>query len=207
MNRGKEVRTMSDNKNDKTKDTEIDSKTEQENTKVDQSNNKSDQSVAKDEKSNGKNDQPNAKDEQSNSKDDQPNAKDDKAEVGSQNTLANGSGSNTGSAGETIPLGNNGSNAMPISNGSTGQTLTANKEATNMADKIITKDSNGNFDYSNSKAYLTVKGDTLFGVAQDHNVVMEQLRYFNGLEKGTNKLPVGITLHIPNGYVDVPVGK
>lgn len=72
---------------------------------------------------------------------------------------------------------------------------------------FIKQQEDGKFDYSNCKTYVTKLGDTLFDVAQDNNCAMQQLRYFNGLPKGIEKLPVNRKIYIPNGYVYVPTGK
>lgn len=72
--------------------------------------------------------------------------------------------------------------------------------------KYITKDENGKFDYSNCKTYVTKRGDTLFSVAQEFGVPMQQLRYFNGLAP-QSRLPIGRKLYIPDGIVDIPNGE
>lgn len=188
-NRQKGSDTMADTKEDKTQNTKTDTENS---SKTEQSDVKNEKDELKDEQSNNKSDQSTEKPESDNS---------------STTVNSNGSTSDSESVNGTIPLGNVGSATETIDNGSTSQSQSTNKEVDTMADKIITKNSDGKFDYSNSKTYHTVKGDTLFGVAQDHKVAMQQLRYFNGLRKGIEELPVGINIHIPNGYVDVPTGE
>lgn len=163
----------------------------------------------KDTKVASESDQLDTKTEQSEPKPEQKNANTAQTETKTEQTETTvSSNSSTGSSesiSETVPLGT--SSTKPVGSGSTGQALNTNKEVASMADKIITKGSDGKFDYSNSRTYRTVKGDTLFGVAQEHGVAMQQLRYYNGLRKGIEQLPVGIDIHIPNGYVDVALGE
>ena len=79
---------------------------------------------------------------------------------------------------------------------------TANKGGENMA-----KDPEGMFDYSKCQTYTVKKGDTLFDVAQKFEVALQQLRYFNHLDKATWRLREGQTLYIPVKPVHVPTGK
>lgn len=184
-----------DEKQKDTKDTKVTSESDQLDTKAEQSEPKSEQKNA-DTAQNG------TKAEQTSTKTEQTGTKTEQAET---TVSSNSSTGSSESISGTVPLGT--SSTEPVGSGSTGQALTTNKEVANMADKIITKGSDGKFDYSNSRTYRTVKGDTLFGVAQEHGVAMQQLRYYNGLRKGIEQLPVGIDIHIPNGYVDVPLGE
>lgn len=72
--------------------------------------------------------------------------------------------------------------------------------------KMITKNENGKFDYTNCKTYVTKRGDTLYSVAQEFGVPMQQLRYFNNLAP-QSRLPIGRKMYIPNGIVDIPNGE
>lgn len=79
---------------------------------------------------------------------------------------------------------------------------TANKGGEKMA-----KDPEGMFDYSKCQTYTVKKGDTLFDVAQKFEVALQQLRYFNHLDKATWRIKEGQTLYIPVKPVHVPTGK
>lgn len=79
---------------------------------------------------------------------------------------------------------------------------TANKGGENMA-----KDPEGMFDYSKCQTYTVKKGDTLFDVAQKFEVALQQLRYFNHLDKATWRIREGQTLYIPTKPIHVPTGK
>lgn len=79
---------------------------------------------------------------------------------------------------------------------------TANKGGEKMA-----KDPEGMFDYSKCQTYTVKKGDTLFDVAQKFAVALQQLRYFNHLDKATWLIKEGQTLYIPVKPVHVPTGK
>ncbi|QHJ76498.1 MAG: LysM domain protein [Caudoviricetes sp.] len=79
---------------------------------------------------------------------------------------------------------------------------TANKGGEKMA-----KDPEGMFDYSKCQTYTVKKGDTLFDVAQKFEVALQQLRYFNHLDKATWRIKEGQTLYIPTKPIYVPTGK
>ena len=79
---------------------------------------------------------------------------------------------------------------------------TANKGGEKMA-----KDPEGMFDYSKCQTYTVKKGDTLFDVAQKFEVALQQLRYFNHLDKATWRIREGQTLYIPTKPIHVPTGK
>lgn len=58
--------------------------------------------------------------------------------------------------------------------------------------------------------YTTVKvkdGDTLLKIANEHHVGIQQLRFYNGLNKFTFAIHTGDTIKIPNKPVHVPVGE
>lgn len=84
----------------------------------------------------------------------------------------------------------------------TKPTPTANKGGEKMA-----KDPEGMFDYSKCQTYTVKKGDTLFDVAQKFEVALQQLRYFNHLDKATWRIKEGQTLYVPTKPIHVPTGK
>lgn len=63
------------------------------------------------------------------------------------------------------------------------------------------------FDYTGCPTYTVQDGDTLFTVAQKYKIALEQLRYFNHVNKATRRIKVGQVLHIPTKPVYVPVGE
>ena len=69
--------------------------------------------------------------------------------------------------------------------------------------KPVVKDSKGMFDYSNCKQYVVQQGDTLLDVAQKFVVALQQLRYFNHLDKGNPVIRPGKTLYIPDKPINV----
>lgn len=73
--------------------------------------------------------------------------------------------------------------------------------------KQTVKDPKGMFDYSNCKTYKVQDGDTLFSIAQKFVVAMQQLRYFNHLNRKAPKIRVGQVLVIPNKPISVPYGE
>lgn len=79
-------------------------------------------------------------------------------------------------------------------------TVEKNKEVNAMTDP------EGIFDYSNCDVYTVQEGESLLTVAQKYVVAMQQLRYFNHLEKGA-KIKAGDKLVIPNKPINVPYGK
>lgn len=74
-------------------------------------------------------------------------------------------------------------------------------------EKIMAKDPEGVFDYSACQTYVVQKNETLFDVAQKCGLALQQLRYFNHLNKATWKIREGQTLYLPVTPVYVPVGK
>lgn len=69
------------------------------------------------------------------------------------------------------------------------------------------KDPEGMFDYTGCQTHVVKEGETLFDVAQQYNVAMQQLRYFNHVNKATMRIKIGQTLYIPKEPVHVPTGK
>lgn len=68
------------------------------------------------------------------------------------------------------------------------------------------KDPKGIFDWSDAKPYVIGKDESLFDVAQKFSVALQQLRYFNHINKVTMKVKEGQTIYIPNKPVEVPYG-
>ena len=78
---------------------------------------------------------------------------------------------------------------------------------TNKGGEKMAKDPEGMFDYSKCQTYTVKKGDTLFDVAQKFEVALQQLRYFNHLDKATWRIKEGQTLYVPTKPIHVPTGK
>lgn len=74
-------------------------------------------------------------------------------------------------------------------------------------EQAMAKDPEGMFDYSKCPNYTVKKDETLLDVAQKNNVALQQLRYFNHLNKATWKIKEGQTLYIPREPIHVPVGE
>ena len=68
------------------------------------------------------------------------------------------------------------------------------------------KDPKGMFDWSDAKPYVIGKDESLFDVAQKFSVALQQLRYFNHINKVTMKVKEGQTIYIPNHPINVPYG-
>lgn len=76
----------------------------------------------------------------------------------------------------------------------------------NTADAPAPKDPKGMFDWSDAKQYVIQEGETLLDVALKYHVALQQLRYFNHLNKVTFKVNKGQTIYIPNKPINVPYG-
>lgn len=74
-------------------------------------------------------------------------------------------------------------------------------------EKTVAKDPKGMFDYSNCETYKVARGDKLIDVAFKYHVALQQLRYFNHLDKATMAIKPDQILYIPNKPINVPVGK
>lgn len=74
-------------------------------------------------------------------------------------------------------------------------------------EKPVAKDPKGMFDYSNCETYKVTRGDKLIDVAFKYHVALQQLRYFNHLDKATMEIKPDQVLYIPDKPVNVPVGK
>lgn len=68
-------------------------------------------------------------------------------------------------------------------------------------------DPTGQFDYSGCKQVVVTDHDSLLSIAQANHVGLQQLRYFNHINKVTFKIRVGQTIYIPSGFVYIPVGQ
>lgn len=69
------------------------------------------------------------------------------------------------------------------------------------------KDPKGMFDYTGCEQYVVQDGETLFDIAQKYKIALQQLRYFNHLNKSTFKIRPKQVIYIPKKPVFVPVGK
>lgn len=69
------------------------------------------------------------------------------------------------------------------------------------------KDPKGMFDYTGCEQYVVQDGETLFDVAQKYKIALQQLRYFNHLNKSTFKVRPKQVIYIPKEPVLVPVGE
>ena len=91
------------------------------------------------------------------------------------------------------------------------------KEETAEAVKILTdqkkevrpmaKDPTGMFDYSDCKTHQVQDGESLFDIAEANHVALQQLRYFNHINKATLRIRPNQTIYIPNKPVPVPAGE
>lgn len=91
------------------------------------------------------------------------------------------------------------------------------KEETAEALKILTdpkkevrpmaKDPTGMFDYSDCKTHVVQDGESLFDIAEANHVALQQLRYFNHINKATLRIRPNQTIYIPNQPVPVPAGE
>ena len=135
---------------------------------------------------------------------------DDSKKTDKSNSSNSSAGSNTVKPGSTAIASSNSSSgsttptwAKPATASvDTKPTPTANKGGEKMA-----KDPEGMFDYSKCQTYTVKKGDTLFDVAQKFEVALQQLRYFNHLDKATWRIKEGQTLYVPTKPIHVPTGK
>lgn len=84
---------------------------------------------------------------------------------------------------------------------------TAPSQPNEGGEKPVVKDPKGMFDYSNCQTYVVKKGDKLLDIALKYHVVLQQLRYFNHIDKATWSIRPGQVIYIPTEPVYVPVGK
>jgi LysM repeat protein len=88
----------------------------------------------------------------------------------------------------------------------------AETEATAMTDKKkevkpMAKDPMNMFDYSDCKTHQVQDGESLFDIAEANHVALQQLRYFNHINKATLRIRPNQTIYIPNKPVPVPAGE
>lgn len=81
------------------------------------------------------------------------------------------------------------------------------QSTTGGGEKTVAKDPKGMFDYSNCETYKVARGDKLIDVAFKYHVALQQLRYFNHLDKTTMEIKPDQVLYIPDKPVNVPVGE
>lgn len=73
--------------------------------------------------------------------------------------------------------------------------------------KPMAKDPTGMFDYSDCKTHQVQDGESLFDIAEEYHVALQQLRYFNHINKATLAIRPNQTIYIPNKPVPVPAGE
>lgn len=73
--------------------------------------------------------------------------------------------------------------------------------------KPMAKDPEGMFDYSDCKTHQVQDGESLFDIAEANHVALQQLRYFNHINKATLRIRPNQTIYIPNKPVPVPAGE
>lgn len=73
--------------------------------------------------------------------------------------------------------------------------------------KPMAKDPTGMFDYSDCKTHVVQDGESLFDIAEANHVALQQLRYFNHINKATLRIRPNQTIYIPNKPVPVPAGE
>lgn len=94
----------------------------------------------------------------------------------------------------------------------TGSLLGSNKPTDKPVIKTInkpaiSKDPKGMFDWADAKQHKVVEGESLYDIAQKYCVALQQLRYFNHVNKTTMHIRPGQTIYIPNHPIEVPYGK
>ena len=70
--------------------------------------------------------------------------------------------------------------------------------------KPVLKDPTGQFDYTGCLTHTVQAGETLLDIAQQYTVALQQLRYFNHIDRHTFKIRTGQVLAIPSEPVQVP---
>lgn len=89
------------------------------------------------------------------------------------------------------------------------QTAEALKALTDPKKEVrpMAKDPMNMFDYSDCKTHVVQDGETLFDIAEANHVALQQLRYFNHINKATLRIRPNQTIYIPNKPVPVPAGE
>lgn len=81
------------------------------------------------------------------------------------------------------------------------------KEVKAVAESETVKDPLGQFDYTGCQVHVVQDGESLFDVAQKYGVALQQLRYFNHVNKTTLIIRKDQKLYIPKEPVYVPAGE
>lgn len=124
----------------------------------------------------------------------------------SKKDIKSSGNANVGSnAGNTNSNNSSKDNSKPVTTPVTAQK--SNSSQNKGGEQSMAKDPEGMFDYSNCQTYTVKEGDNLFDVAQKGSVALQQLRYFNHINKATLKIKVGQVLYIPKNPVTVPTGE
>lgn len=89
------------------------------------------------------------------------------------------------------------------------QTAEALKALTDPKKEVrpMAKDPMNMFDYSDCKTHVVQDGESLFDIAEANHVALQQLRYFNHINKATLRIRPNQTIYIPNQPVPVPAGE
>lgn len=135
---------------------------------------------------------------------------DDNKKIDKSNNNSGNADSNSVKSGSTAVASSNNSSAStaPIWTKPTDTSAdTKTAPITNKGGEKMAKDPEGMFDYSKCQTYTVKKDDILFDVAQKFEVALQQLRYFNHLDKATWRIKEGQTLYIPVKPIHVPTGK
>lgn len=97
--------------------------------------------------------------------------------------------------------------STPVKSVPVSQPTQSAQSTTGGGEKTVAKDPKGMFDYSNCETYKVARGDKLIDVAFKYHVALQQLRYFNHLDKTTMEIKPDQVLYIPDKPVNVPVGE
>lgn len=81
------------------------------------------------------------------------------------------------------------------------------KEVKAVAEPEEVKDPMGQFDYTGCQIHVVQDGESLFDVAQKYGVALQQLRYFNHVNKATLKIRKDQKLYIPKEPVWIEPGE
>ena len=135
---------------------------------------------------------------------------DDSKKIDKSNNNSGNADSNSVKSSSTTVASSNNSSGRTTPTWAKPATASVDTKPTPAVDKggeKMAKDPEGMFDYSKCQTYTVKKGDTLFDVAQKVEVALQQLRYFNHLDKATWRIKEGQTLYIPTKPIYVPTGK
>lgn len=62
-------------------------------------------------------------------------------------------------------------------------------------------------EYAGCKSHVVKADETLYDIANDNVVALEQLRYFNHMKHNNTRVHEGQVIYIPNKPVYVPAGE